>query len=99
MEFYADASSLLIAIYEILVVIFSYVNLFYGHNDVSKKMFFFKEVENSENFNVTKKTNILNDLISITDLRKTSENIPYEKELKDSKKIKNFPPKKKPSNK
>ena len=94
MEFYADASSLLIAIYEILVVIFSYVNLFYGHNDVSKKMFFFKEVENSENFNVTKKTNILNDLISITDLRKTSENIPYEKELKDSKKIKNFPPKK-----
>ena len=94
MEFYADASSLLIAIYEILEVIFSYVNLFYGHNDVSKKMFFFKEVENSENFNVTKKTNILNDLISITDLRKTSENIPYEKELKDSKKIKNFPPKK-----
>jgi hypothetical protein len=75
MEFYADASSLLIAIYEILVVIFSYVNLFYGHNDVSKKMFFFKEVENSENFNVTKKTNILNDLISITDLRHILSNL------------------------
>ena len=94
MEFYADASSLLIAIYEILVVIFNYVNTFYGHNDVSKKMFFFKEVENTENFNVNKKSNIISELISITDLRKTSENIPYKNESKGSKNLKNFPPRK-----
>ena len=93
MEFYADASSLLIAIYEILIVIFNYINTFYWDNEVSKRMFFFKDVENSENFNVVK-SNIIKELIAITDLKKTSENTHYKDESKEAKNVKNFPPKK-----
>ena len=44
MEFYADASALLIAIYEILVIIFNYFNTFYGNHTLSKELFFFKDL-------------------------------------------------------
>ena len=44
MEFYADATSLLITIYEILVIIFNYIDTFYGYNTVAKKIFFFKDL-------------------------------------------------------
>ena len=43
-EFYADASALLIALYEILIIIFSYINNFYAEESVIKKLFFFKEL-------------------------------------------------------
>ena len=56
MEFYADASSLLIAIYEILVIIFNYVDTFYGHHSLAKNIFFFKELKDPNNFNIWKKT-------------------------------------------
>jgi hypothetical protein len=55
MEFYADASSLLIAVFDILVVIFNYVDTFYAHHSLAKSIFFFKELEEKENFNVMKK--------------------------------------------
>ena len=44
-EFYADASSLLIALYEILIIIFSYINNFYAEQSITKKLFFFKELD------------------------------------------------------
>ena len=43
-EFYADASSLLIALYEVLIIIFTYLNNFYAEQSVTKKLFFFKEI-------------------------------------------------------
>ena len=94
MEFYADASSLLLAIYEILVVIFNYVDTFYGYNTISKKIFFFKDLENSDSFNINKKINVINELITITDLKKTSEKSLYKSESRDSKSSKNAPPRK-----
>ena len=39
MEFYADSTSLLITIFEILVIIFNYIDTFYGYNTISKKIF------------------------------------------------------------
>ena len=96
MEFYADASSLLIAIFEILVVIFNYVDTFYAHHSLAKSTFFFKELEDKDNFNIMKKTDIIQELISITELqKKNSENSPIEIISKNSKIMKNFPPKKK----
>ena len=96
MEFYADASSLLIAVFDILVVIFNYVDTFYAHHSLAKSIFFFKELEEKENFNVMRKADIIQELISITELqKKNSENSPIEIISKNSKIMKNFPPKKK----
>ena len=53
-EFYADASSLLIALYEILIIIFSYINNFYAEQSITKKLFFFKELDQNR-FNYFKK--------------------------------------------
>ena len=55
MEFYADSSSLLIAVYEVLVVIFNFVDTFYARHSLSKIIFFFKDLEDEDNFNVFKK--------------------------------------------
>ena len=49
-EFYADSSSLLIALYEILIIIFSFINNFYAEQAISNKLFLFKEL-NGELFN------------------------------------------------
>lgn len=96
MEFYADASSLLVAIYEILVVIFNYVDTFYAHHSLAKTIFFFKELEDKDNFNISKKRAALQDLIAITESQKKNmENEDKEIQSKSSKMMKNFPPKKK----
>ena len=47
MAFYADASSLLMAFYEILIIIFNYINTFYADLSLSKKIFFFKELNDN----------------------------------------------------
>jgi len=96
MEFYADASSLLVAIYEILVIIFNYVDTFYAHHSLAKTIFFYKELEDKENFNISKKRVAIQELIAITDSQKKNvENEDKEIQSKSSKIIKNFPPKRK----
>ena len=96
MEFYADASSLLIAIYSILVVIFNYVDTFYGHHTLAKNIFFYKDLKDSDGFNIWKKKDILQELISMTEpKKKDTENNPFEVHSKGSKSYKNAPPKKK----
>ena len=42
MEFYADASCLLIGFYEVLIVIVNFINNFYAELSLSKKIFFLK---------------------------------------------------------
>jgi len=57
MEFYVDASSILIDIYKIIVIIFNFLNSFYAYHSLSKHLFFFKEInqEKINNFDITKK--------------------------------------------
>ena len=64
MEFYADASSLLIALYEILSIIFGFINLFYAHNSLARRIFFFKGLED-KNFNIFGKNKKIKELINI----------------------------------
>ena len=65
MEFYADASSLLIALYEILIIIFSYLNNFYAEQSISKRLFFFKELD-YKNFKNSKRYKQILELTSLT---------------------------------
>ena len=65
MEFYADASSLLIALYEILIIIFNYINHFWAEQTLSKKIFFFKDLEES-GLNIKKRTNQILELLDVT---------------------------------
>ena len=62
MEFYADASSLLVGIFRVLLIIFNYINSFYAELSLSKKIFFFKEL-NDYNYNVNHSSKTVNDLL------------------------------------
>ena len=44
MEFYANATSLLIGIFRVLVIIFNFIDGFYAENSITKKIFFFKRI-------------------------------------------------------
>ena len=89
MEFYADASSLLIALYEILIIIFNYINNFWAEQSLSKKVFFFKELENN-NFNINQKFDKIQELLDITEMslneQKRNEKIINENSKTSSKK-------------
>ena len=62
LEFYADASCLLIGFYDILIIIINYINNFYAELSLSKKIFFFKEL-NHNNLNLNKYSNRINELV------------------------------------
>ena len=74
MEFYADSSSLLIAVYEILVVIFNFVDTFYAHHSLSKIIFFFKDLEDEDNFNVFKKNKKIQELLYMASTTSSKRN-------------------------
>lgn len=96
MEFWADASSLLIAIFDILVIIFNYVDTFYANHALARSIFFFKELESKDIYNVMKKPDVIQEILAATDIqKKNSENNAIEIQSKNSKMMKNFPPKKK----
>ena len=86
MEFYADASSLLITLYEVLCIIFNFINGFYADHSFTKKLFFFKDVENNH-FNFNQKHKQIRELINITEPLsiKTSINSPILPELNNKK--------------
>ena len=65
MEFYADSSSILIALYEILFIIFGFFDNFYAYHSLARRIFFFKELEDS-NFDIFEKKLQIKDLISST---------------------------------
>ena len=74
MEFYADASSLLIAVYEILVIIFNFIDTFYAQHSLSKIIFFFKELEDEDNFNLYKKNKKVQELLYMADANSSKRN-------------------------
>ena len=79
MEFYADASSILIAIYEIIVIIFHFINNFNAYHSLSKQLFFFKEInqEKSNNFDIFQKRKQIKEIISL--IEKEEKNIDFVK--------------------
>jgi len=79
MEFYADASSLLIAVFEVLIIIFNFINNFWAEQDLSKTIFFFKDLEEG-GLNVNKRYVQINELIEKTEAAMPKE----EKEKKYS---------------
>ena len=62
-EFFADASSILLAILNILYFILGLINYFYAYHSLSKYLFFFKELEDDNNFNIFKKRKEIMELI------------------------------------
>ena len=83
-EFYANASALLMALYEILKIIFSYINNFYAEHAVTKKLFFFKEL-GLKQFDDLKK---IRQNLELNKINKISYNIGYLDTLQNDLKIK-----------
>ena len=82
MEFYADVSSLLLGILRLLIIIINFFNNFYAEYSFSKRIFIFKEFENSH-FDISKRykqINQLKSLIEANNLKDTDDNS-YEKDL------------------
>ena len=92
MEFYASTSCLLKAIYNILVLFFDYIENFYGFHSISKFIFFFKDLDDENNFNISTKTKMIKEIISITN---SSINLVNDIDSEISKTRKNVPPKRK----
>ena len=93
MEYYADASSHLIGIFNVLSIIFYFINYFYGENSVEKKIFLLKDFE-FKRLNLSQKINQRIELIHITDAQK-NKNIAFDsgssKDLKEYTKNTNYP--------
>ena len=82
MEFYADVSSLLLGIFRVLVIIFNFINNFYAEYSFSKRIFIFKEFENTH-FDLSKRQKQINQLKSLIDgyNHKNSETSSFESGL------------------
>ena len=65
MEFYADASSILIAIYEIIYLIFNFIDFFYAYHSLAQQLFFFKGIEEDNNYIIFNKRIQIQKLISL----------------------------------
>jgi len=85
-EFYADASSLLIALYEILIIIFSYINNFYAEQSITKRLFFFKELD-LKGFKNPKRYKKIFELLALTGEPNTKnmETIQFDLDIKNFK--------------
>ena len=66
MEFYADSSSLLIALFEFLFFMFTLINSFYADLSLSKRLFLFREVE-ANHLDIYKKHKQIKYLIDLTE--------------------------------
>ena len=81
MEFYADASSLLIALYDILFIILNYIDNFQAYHHLSKYLFFFKGIENDNNHNNIKNIKKIKEIISLIEYRRNKLNNNKDEEL------------------
>ena len=88
-EFYADASSLLIAVYDFLYIIISFITNFYAEQAVIKKLFVFKEMDDKY-FHFSKKLDKIHELVILTNdnLKLNYEHI--EQSKRRSKRAKTF---------
>ena len=87
-EFYANSSSLFNGLIQVLFVIFNYINNFYSEHSITKKLFFFKEIENN-NIDFAKKHKQIQKLIILTNpFIKLDNKYPKNKAKKEKNKIK-----------
>ncbi len=99
LEFWADATSLLMAIYEVVSFILSYINTFYSNHSLAQNIFFFKNLENENHFNINKKKDEIQKLIYLMNSNSDIENLTMDiisnnsKDISSSSSIKSFPPK------
>ena len=66
MECYADLSSLLLGVFKVLCFIFGFINSFYANISISKTLFYFKEIEDT-NLDILKKYKQVRKLIRLTE--------------------------------
>ena len=91
-EFYADASSLLLTIFNVMLIMFGFLNKFWGEQHLFQELFLFKDI----NLNTFNKEDKIKKLIFATDLKninnlKTSPNTTFdEKNENINSTIKNF---------
>ena len=71
-EFYADASSLLIAVYEILIIVFELLNFFWAHQSLARKIFFFQDFDYK--LNINDKSEKIRELLVATDTNNQNQN-------------------------
>ena len=74
MEFYADASSILVALYDILFFIFTFLNYFYAYHSLSQNIFFFKDVKEENNFNIFNKKSQIQEILSLIESQDKNNN-------------------------
>ena len=65
-EFYADASSILVGIYEFLIIIISIINNFYSENSIIKKLFIFKGIKD-KHFNIQNRYQKIKELLALNE--------------------------------
>ena len=65
MEYYADNSSILLAIFYIFAFIFTFINSFWAEQALSKKIFFFKDLQ-AIDFDIKRRTTQILELLDIT---------------------------------
>ena len=88
MEFYADASSLMIALFEVLYIILKFINTFYAEHSIASNVFLFKEVKN-KHFDPFQKQNEIKKLLSLTELfASEAEKIKNHMQRKDTESLK-----------
>ena len=74
-EFYADSTSIMRGLFSFLLIILNFFNIFFSEYSISKKLFFFKEIENKNNhLDVFKRNKQIKKLISLTEPFRKIEN-------------------------
>ena len=63
-EFFADASSLLVALFDVLIIVFNFINSFYADYSLGKRIFIFREIEDNH-FRVSEKMQQIKELLSL----------------------------------
>ena len=89
MEFFADASSLLVALYDILFFILNFFDYFYAYHSLSQHIFFFKDIKKDNNsFNIFQKKKEIQELITFIENKENDKDFILSKE--DNKNNKNI---------
>ena len=88
MEFFADATSILVALYDILFFILNFFDYFYAYHHLSQNIFFFKDIKHDNKFNIFPQKMQIQEVLSSLEKREKSNNSKYFiKDNKDSKKV------------
>ena len=83
-EFYSDLSAVTITLFRLMIIFFNFANTFYAMHSVSKRMFFFKDIEKNH-FNIFKKPKYIYDLMYMT------ESYSFDNNQKDSSETEKYP--------